>query len=182
MILWVRDRYRNLSFHHSLMIVVTIILPVALTWVVTSFFAVDCLVVRGIIYFGTFLVWAVFVVVVVALMVEKDKAEAGRLVAEQTSPLAEQVRRLKEEHGDLIADVRLQVEDLEKRTQSTFLSLGAYLPPKSVSIRARAISGAATVTAKLRVLGGSRLARLRQRFRHSMHRVWEVVYGKSDRG
>ena len=182
MILWVRDRIRNLSFHHSLMIVVTVILPVALTWVVTSFFAVDCLVFRGIIYLGTFFVWAVFVVLVVALMVEKDMAEARRLVAQQTSPLAEQLGSLREEHSNLIADVRLQVEDLERRTQSTLESLGADLPPKSVSIRARATSGVATATATLRVSGGSKLARLRQRFRRVMRRVWEVVYGKSERG
>ncbi len=37
------------------------------------------------------------------------------MVSQQTDPLVEQVRRLEEEHGNLIADVRLQVEDLESR-------------------------------------------------------------------
>ena len=121
MILWVRDCFKNLSFYHHRMIIVTIFVPVVLTGVVT-YFAVECQVVRVIIDLGVFLVWALFVVIVVALMVEKDMAEARRLVSQQTVPLAEQVRMLKEEHGDLIADVRLQVEDLENRSRSTFES------------------------------------------------------------
>ena len=127
-----------------------------------------------------------FVVLVVALMVEKDKAEAGRLVDEQTSPLAEQVRRLKEDHGDLIVDVRLQVEDLERRTQSTFERLGADLPPKSVSVRASTIFDPPTTSVTGATRGGSKWARFRQRFRQRLRRtarrVREVVYGKSDRG
>ena len=163
------------------MIIVTILVPVILTGAVT-YFAVDCLLVRVIIDAGAVLVWSLFVVIVVALMVERDMAEARRLVSQQTSPLAEQVRLLKDEHGDLIADVRLQVEDLENRTRATFERLGADLPPKSVSVRARIVSGAPTVSATLRVSGGSRWARLRQRFRRAMRRVKEVMYGKPGRG
>ena len=129
-----------------------------------------------------FLVWALLAVIVVALMVKRDMADARQLVSQQTGPLAEQVRRLKEEHGDLIADVRLQVEDLENRTRSTFERLGTDLRPKSVSIRARVTAGVPTVSATLRVSGGSRWARLRQRFRYAMRRVKEVVYGKPESG
>ena len=35
MILWVRDRFKNLSFYHYRMIIVTIFVPVILTVVVT---------------------------------------------------------------------------------------------------------------------------------------------------
>ena len=170
MILWVWDRFKNLSFYHYRMIIVTIFVPVILTVVVT-YLAVDCLVVRVIIDVGAVLFWAVFVVIVVALMVERDMAEANRLVSQQTGPLVEQVHRLEEEHGDLIADVRLQVEDLESRTRSTFERLGADLPPKGVSVRARAISGAATISAPVVTSGGNKWARLRQRFRRAMRRV-----------
>ena len=181
MILWVWDRFKNLSFYHYRMIIVTIFVPVILTVVVT-YLAVDCLVVRVILDVGVVLVWALFVVIVVALMVERDMAEANRLVSQQTGPFVEQVHRLEEEHGDLITDVRLQVEDLESRTRSTFERLGVDLPPKSVSIRARAIAGAPTVSVTLRVSGGNKWARLRQRFRRAMRRVREIVYGKPQRG
>ena len=129
---------------------------------------------------GVGLVWALFVVIVFALTVERDMAEASRLVSQRTGPLVEQVHRLEEEHGAWIADVRLQVEDLESRTRSTFERLGADLPPKSVSVRARVTSGAPTISVTLRTSGGSKWARLRQRFRRAMRRVWEVVYGKPE--
>ena len=185
MILWVRDRFRKLSSYHYQMIVATILVPVIWT-VAFNYFEVDCLVVRVIIDVGVFLVWALFVVIVVGLMVERDMAEASRLLSQQTGPLAEQVHRLREEHGDLIADVRLQVEDLESRTRSTLERLGADLPPKSVSLRAGTIFGAVGMSAPVVTSGGSKWARLRQRVIHRLRRamlwVWEVVYGKSERG
>ena len=181
MILWVWDRFKNLSFYHYRMIIVTIFVPVILTVAVT-YLAVDCLVIRVIIDVGVVLAWALFVVVVVALMVERDMAEASQLVSQRTGPLVEQVHRLEEEHCDLIADLQLQVEDLESRTRSTFERLGVDLPPKSVSIRARAIAGAPTVSVTLRVSGGNKWARLRQRFRRAMRRVREIVYGNPQRG
>ena len=106
MIPWVWDRFKNLSFYHYRMIIVTIFVPVILTVAVT-YLAVDCLVVRVILDVGVVLVWALFVVIVVALMVERDMAGANRLVSQQTGPFVEQVHRLEEEHGDLITDVRL---------------------------------------------------------------------------
>ena len=181
MILWVRDRFKKLSFYHYRMIIVTIVVPVILTVAVT-YFAVDCLVVRVIIDVGVVLVWALFVVIVVALVVERDMAEASRLVSQQTVPLVEQVHRLEEEHGDLVADVRLQVEDLESRTRSTFERLGVDLPPKRISVRARIILGAVTMSAAVGISGGSKWARLRQWFRRAMRRVREIVYGKPERG
>ena len=182
MILWVRDRFKKLSFYHYRMIIVTIVVPVILTVAVT-YFAVDCLVVRVIIDVGVVLVWALFVVIVVALVVERDMAEASRLVSQQAVPLVEQVHRLEEEHGDLIADVRLQVEDLESRTRSTFERLGVDLPPnKRIPVRARNILGAATNSAAVGISGGSKWARLRQWFRRAMRRVREIVYGKPERG
>ena len=63
-------------------------------------------------------------------MVERDMAEANRLVSQQTGPFVEQVHRLEDEHGALIADLRLHVEDLESLMRSTFERLGAELPPK----------------------------------------------------
>ena len=181
MILWVRDRFKNLSLYHYRMIIVTIFVPVILTVAVT-YFAVDCLVVRAIIDVGVVLVWGLFVVIVVALMVERDMAEARRLVSQQTDPLVEQVHRVEEEHRDLITDVRRQVEDLECRTRSAFGRLGVDLPTKSVSLRGRVTFGALTGSATLRVSGGNKWARLRRRFRSAMRRIREIVYGNPERG
>ena len=181
MILWVWDRFKNLSFYHYRMIIVTIFVPVILTVVVT-YLPIDCLVVHVIIAVVVFLVWALFAVVVVALMVKRDMAEASQLVSQQTGPLLEQVHRLEDEHGAFMADLRLQVEDLETRTRSTFERLGAELPPRTVSLRLRVTAGAPTASFNLTVSGGSKWARLRQRFRRAMRRVREIVYGNPERG
>ena len=107
MILWFWDRFRKLSLYHYRMIMATILVPVI--WTVSfNYFEVDCWGVRVIIDVGVVLVWALFVVIVFALMVERDMAEASRLVSQRTGPLVEQVHRLEEEHGTWIADVRLQ--------------------------------------------------------------------------
>ena len=187
MILWVRARFNNLSRHHYWMIIVTILVPTILTGVVSlvTTFVVDGLVVRVIIYLGVFLVWALFVVIVVARMVERDMAESSNLVLQQTGPLAEQVHRLREEHRDLIADVGLKVEDLERRARSTFERLEVDLAPKSVSLRARTIFGAVGMSAPVLISDGSKWARLRRwllhRLRGTARRVWEVIYGKPAR-
>ena len=181
MILWVWDRFSILSFYHYGMIFVTIVVPVVLTWVVTNL-PIDSWMVRLIIALVVFLIWVLVAVIVVALVVKRDMAEASQLVSQRTGPLSEQVRRLEEEQADLISDLRIQVEDLENRTRSAFERLGGDLPPKSVRVRARATSGVPTVSATVRVSGGGKWARLRQRFRHVMRLVWEVVYGKPDRG
>ena len=129
MILWVRDRLRNLSPLHYGVIVVTILVPVVLTAGIT-YFAVECLLVRVIIDVAAFLVWALFVVIVFALVVEKDRAEANQLVSEQVDLLVQQLRGLREEHHTLITGLGLQVEDLEERAQSALRGLGVELPPK----------------------------------------------------
>ena len=181
MILWVWDRFKNLSFYHYRMIIVTIFVPVILTVVVT-YLPIDSWVVCLIIALVVFLIWVLVAVIVVALVVERDMAEASQLVSQRTDPLSEQVRRLEEEQADLISDLRIQVEDLENRTRSAFERLGGDLPPESVRVRARATSGVPTVSATVRVSGGSKWARLRRRFRRAMRTVREIVYGKPQRG
>ena len=181
MILWIRDRFRNLSHYHYAVIVLTIFVPVILGLVV-AYPAFECLLVRVIVYVALFLVWALFVVIVVALVVERDAAVVNRLVSQHADPLGEQVNRLKEEHDGLIADVRLQVEDLESRTRATFETLDVDLPPKTVYLRGAMTAGASISSATLNVSGGSRWGPLRQRFRRAMRKTWEVVYGKRQRG
>ena len=75
MYLWVLDHLKIPSFYHYRMIIVTILVPVILTVVVT-YLPIDCLVVHVIIAVVVFLVWALFAVIVVALMVKRDMAEA----------------------------------------------------------------------------------------------------------
>ena len=177
MILWVGDRFRNLSRYHYAVIVVTIFVPLILGLVV-AYPAFECLVVRVIVYVGVFLVWALFVVVVVALLAEKDVSAVQHLVSQHTEPLAKQVNRVREEHDSQIEDMRSQLEDLESRTRATFERLDVNLPPRSVHLRAGFTFGVPEASVTLRQSGGSRWGRLRRMVRRGVFKVWEVVYGK----
>ena len=180
MILWIRDRFRNLSLYHHAVIVVNIFVPLILGLVV-AYSAFECLVVRVIVYVVMFLVWALFVVVVVALLVERDGAFVNRLVSQQTEPLAEQVKEVREEHGGLLEDVRLQMEDLEDRTRSALEGVGGRLRPKTVNLRGTVAAEGAISSPTLCVSGGSKWGRFRRRFRRFMLKVRKVVYGDPER-
>lgn len=181
MILWVGDRFRNLSRYHYAVIVVTIFVPLILGLVV-AYPAFECLVVRVIVYVGVFLVWALFVVVAVALLAEKDVSGVQHLVSQHTEPLAEQVNRVREEHDGRIEDLRSQFEDLESRTRATFERLDVNLPPRSVNVRFGVTSGAPEVSFTVRRSGGSRWRRFRRWVRRGALKVWQVVYGKKRDG
>ena len=180
MILWIRDRFRNLSLYHYAVIVVTIFVPLILGLVV-AYPAVESLAVRVIVYAVSFLIWALFVVIVVALLVERDAAFVNRLVSRRTDLLAEQFKEVKEEHGGLLEDMRLQMEDLERRTRLAFEAAGGSLPPRTINLRSRIVVKDEISFATLRSSGGGRWGRFRQRLRRVMVKVWKVVYGDPER-
>ena len=177
MILWLVDRFSNLSRRHYLVIVVTIVVPVVFPTAM-GYFPIECPWVQVAIDVGVILIWSVFVVVVVSRLVERDAGEVNRLVADRVGPVVGQLERLREEHGNSMADIRLQVEGLERRTQSALQDLGVDLGPRVVNLRATAALGAPVASARLRVLGGSRWARIRGWVRRARRRAWEIVWGQ----
>ena len=184
MILWIRNRFRNLSLYHYAVIVVTIFFPVGLGLIV-AYPAIECLVVRVIVYSVLFVVWALFVVIVVALLVERDAVVANRFVTQQTDPLAEKLNQVKEvsdEHESLIENIRLQMADLERRSRSTFEELGANLPPRAVDLHGSVTLSGPTLSGTLTISGGSRWGRFRQWFRRAVLKAWRVIYGDARGG
>ena len=97
----------------------------------------ECLLVRVIVYTVLFLIWALFVVIVVALLVERDSAFVDRFVSQQTEPLANRVKELREEHGGVLEDIRLQMDDLEERTRSALEEVGGKLRPRDGALKRR---------------------------------------------
>ena len=104
----------------------------------------------------SFFVWMLWVILAFSWVIERDTSEASQLVLEQTTPLAERIETLGKQHGDLIAGVRQQMEDLERRAQSTFEQLGADLLPRSVTGRPRGISLGVEMSSPVGTAGGSR--------------------------
>ena len=113
-------------------------------------------------------------------MLTRDRSEAEQQLAQQIEALSGQIHRLGEEDEDLRADLRQQVKDLEETVRATLKEeLGGVLPPRPISMRAKAILGNVSLSAATgTVVGDSKLARLRRWFRRARRWLWGVVYGK----
>ena len=177
MVLWIVDRFSNLSLRHYLVIVVTIVVPVVFPTFM-DYFVIECLWIRVAIDVGVILIWALFVVIVVARLVERDTGEVNQLVSERVVPLEDDLERQREEHGSLMADMQRQVEGLESRIRSALEPLGVDLPLGAIDLRVTARVGAPTISIGVSVSGGSRWARIRAWFRHALRRAWVVIWGK----
>ena len=127
---------------------------------------------------AVFLVWSVIAVVAVSSALKKDRSEAEELLDQHVAEILGRIGKLEEEHGELRADLRQDVDSLEEAVRSGFEQLGVALPPRRISVRAKGIHfGLNTSVANVTVTGGSKIARFRQWIRRSARRVWEVVYG-----
>ena len=180
MILGALRLFRSLAGYHFRTIILTVLLP-AIVPAVIAYFAPDSIALRVIFYVAAFLVWSVSAVLAVAAMLKRDRSGAEQMVSQKIEALSAQIGKLREEHEDSRADLRQQVNDLEDVVRSTLKEdLGIVLPPRRVSLRARAVAGSPTASATLSVVGGSKLARLRQWFRRAMRQLWGVVYGRPE--
>ena len=177
MILWALGLSRSLRGHHYRTIIITILLPVIVPPIIVNF-GPTSLVLQSIVYAVAFIAWVIWSVLAVASMLKKDQSEAEQQVEQKLNALSGQISKLREGHEESRADLRQQVENLEEVVRSTFDGLGVVLPPRTISMCARITAGSPTMSATLTVVGGSKMARLRQWLRRTTRRLWEVVYGK----
>ena len=168
---------RSLSAYHYTVIIFTILVPSGLSLALPYF--VLGLIPRIISSAVGFLVWAVVVCIVMALMLNRDKTKAERHVDRQVERLERGVDNMAEELKSLRDHFRDEVNNLEETVRLTLKNqLSVDLPPRIVSGRARAVSfqftaSAATGTAT----GGSRVGRIRLWVRRVEHRIWKFIYG-----
>ena len=168
---------RSLSPYHYTVIVFTILLPSGLSLVLPIF---DLgLIPEALISGVGFLVWALVVCLVMALMLNRDRTNAERHVDWRVERLERGVDTTTEELKVLREHLRDEIDNLEETVRLTLKNqLDTDLPPRIVSGRARAVSfqftaSAATGTAT----GGSRVRRMRLWVRRVVRRVWEFIYG-----
>ena len=179
MILSILRYFRGLPVHHRWTIFITILLPVI--WPLVIAYIARDLVLQAVLHVAVFLVWSVIAVVALASTLKKDRSEAEQLVAQQGEALSDRISGLRGEHEDSRADLWQQVADLEEALRSTLKEeLGVVLRPPRVSLRAKVVAGSPRVSATLTVVGGSKLARLRQRLRRATRWFWKVVYGSQE--
>ena len=181
MILWLADRFSNLSQRHYLLIVVTIVVPVVFPTAM-GYFEIEPLWVRMAIDVVVILLWAVFVAIVVSRLVERDTSEAKRLVGESVGRVADDLHGVRDEHGKLIAGMNEKVRDLEERTGAALEPLGGKLQPRTVNARVAVSSGVPTTSATGTVSRGSWWRRVLGRFRRVRRRAWGVLWGRRQPG
>ena len=170
---------RSLSGYHYRTIILTILLPV-IGPPVFAYFGPDLIVVRIILYVAAFSVWTVIAVLAVAYMASRDTSEAEHLMSQKLEMLSSRIGRLREDHEESRVDLRQQVENLEDTVRSTFEELEVDLRARRISVRAKPSHfSISTSVDNVTVVRGSKVARLRQWFRHAARWLWEVIYGKS---
>ena len=160
---------KALSRPHYLMIVVTIILPVA----VTSFIAYgfSCLVV------GLVGGWSLTVLVSVAWMLNHDKSVAERNVDWKLEGLSKEVGTLRDDQTNATADLQDQVSETNRVMRSGFEELGLVLPPRRISLRASLTSGPATFSASGIGRSPNKLVRWCRWVRRRVRRLSQIVIG-----
>ena len=118
------DCYLSLSKLHRLVVVVTIVLPVAVPTFL-RYFSVESLWLLIVMDLVATSVWFLVVVVVVALLVRHDSVAARQLVESRVNPLEDQVGELEGEYGRAIRSLRADFVELDRRTRSAVEALGA---------------------------------------------------------
>ena len=185
MILNVWRVFRSLAWYHHAMIVVTVVMPLFWSEIITLWVP-DRLVLKVIRYPVAILALFLLAELFVALALKKDRSKAEQFVFHEVEVVSGAVRTLREQHGGLIEqhrdsmeDLQQQIDDLNKRLRSSFEELGVAFQPREVRIRGKISSGIPTLSATIRVTGGSKRARFFRWFRRTVRRLWEAVYGKS---
>ena len=171
------DCYLSLSKLHRLVVVVTIVLPVAVPTFL-RYFSVENLWLLIAMDLVAISVWFLVVVVVVALLIRYDSAAARQLVESRVHPLEGQVDELEDEHRRAIRGVRTDFLELERRTRSAIEDLGGSLPPRDVSLSASIRAGEPRVSADLRVSNTPPLglwAGLTWWFGRAQRSVWRAI-------
>ena len=177
MVLWLVARFSELTRRHYLVIMVTIVVPVVFPTTI-DYFPISTLWVRLVMDVIAILIWLVFVVVVVSKLVERDTGEARRSLADRIDPVAAELKSLQEEHHGSVEELRLQLEDLERRTQTALKDLDVEMPTRTMNVRLTAQSGVPKASIALIPPAGSMWDRICGRFRHVWQKAREVVWGK----
>ena len=185
MVLRVIRLFKSLTRYHYIAIFITILLPVTGPGCIADI-GREYQLKQEMLDVVALFIWSIWVVLAVALMVRRDRSEAKQMVEPQIAALSGRISSLEKQHlekqyRDLSVDLLREVDNLEEVVRRTLSEeLEVVLPPRPVSLRARVTAGRPTVSSNLTVVGGSKLARLREWLRQKARRIWEVVYGKPD--
>ena len=174
----------SLRWYHHVMIIVTILVPLILSFVF-PLWLLDCLVVRVILHVVALMVLFVLVELAMAVVLERDRSKAERFVSQEVKVVSGEVRTLREQHeesierhGYSIEDLRRQIDDQDEVFRSALEGLGVVLPPKRVVLHTQTIGSNVTMSAPTgRPTGGSKWGRLLRLFQRFGRWLKETVWG-----
>ena len=130
MILNVWRVFRILAWYHHVMISITVLVP--LIWsVIITFWLPDGPIRQAIFHLFALLVFFVLAELSVAVALKRDRSTAERFVSQGIDVVSGEIRTLGEQHGDvieqhgdLIGDLRRQIEAQDEVFRSAFERLG----------------------------------------------------------
>ena len=188
MILNVWRVFRILAWYHQVMISITVLVP--LIWsVIITLWLPDGPIRQAILHLFALLVFFVLAELSVAVALKRDRSTAERFVSQGIDVVSGEIRTLGEQHGDviqqhgdLIGDLRRQIEAQDEVFRSAFESLGVALPGRRFSVSAGPVGWnfrlpEVTVTVSR---GGSKWVRFRRLFQRFGHWLKETVWGNPD--
>ena len=188
MILIVWRVLSNLAWYHHVMIIITVLVPLIWSGIVTLWLP-NGLVCRIILHLAAWPVFFVLAELAVALAVGRDKSKAQQLVSQKVDAVSGEVGTLRsghedvrDQHRDLINDLRRQMEAQDEVFRAGFEKLGVVLPGRRFSVNAGAVSWRFDVSEPLVTLtkGGSKWVRFRRLLQRFWQRLKDTVWGKSD--
>ena len=188
MILNVWRVFKSLAWYHYVMIIITVLVPLIWSGIVTLLLP-NCLVWQIILHVAAWPAFFVLAGLAVALVVGRDRSKAQQLVSEEVGAVSAEVRTLRnqhevvrDEHRDLIKDLRRQMEAEDEVFRSGFEKLGVVLPGRSFSVDAGSVSWRIDIPEASVTLtkGGSKWVRLRRLLQRFWRRLKDTVWGKPD--
>ena len=180
--------FRHLAWYHHVMIIITVLVPLIWSGIVTLWLP-NCLVWRIILHVAAWPAFFVLAELAVALAVGRDRSKAQQLVSEEVGAVSGEVRTLRnqhedvrDQHRDLIRDLRRQMEAQDEVFRSGFEELGVVLPGRRFSVNAGSVSWGFDIPEPSVTLtkGGSKWVRLRRLLQRFGQRLKETVWGKTD--
>ena len=179
---------RILAWHHHVMIGITVLVP--LIWsVIITLWLPDGLVRQAILHLAALLGFFVLAELSVAVALKRDRSTAERFVSQEIDVVSGAIRTLREQHGDvieqhgnLIGDLRRQIEAQDEVFRSAFERLEVALPGRRFSVSAGPVGWnfrVPEVTVPVNK-GGSKWVRFRRLFQRFGHWLKETVWGKPD--
>ena len=188
MILNVWRVLKHLAGYHHGMIIITMLVPLIWSGIITLWSPND-LVWRVILHVAAWPAFLVLAELAVALAVRRDKSTAQQFVSKKVEAVSYEVRTLRaqhedirDQHRDLIRDLRRQMEAQDEVFRSGFEGLRVVLPGRRFSVSPEPISWHVEVPEASGTLtkGGSKWEHLRRWLQRFGRWLKKTVYGKPD--